>query len=80
MKKPWDVSFDQNKIQNSRTLRCRKVDLVGYLKEISKITSLKMDLRVHEIALKSMICFSNSQPKLTLFTIRKKEFLKVSPY
>ena len=76
-----DVSFDQNKIQKPRTLRRREVDLVGYLKEIKKLLPVKMDLRVHEIALKSRICFSNSsQPKLTLFTIRKKEFLKVSPY
>ena len=30
-----------------KTLRCREVDLVGYLKRILKIASLKMDLGVH---------------------------------
>ena len=50
-----DASFDQNETQKSRfmytqkssTLRCREVDLVGYLKGISKIASFKMDLSVH---------------------------------
>ena len=72
MKKPWTChllkmrpknpgSRQEMQTQKSRTLRCREVNSVGYLKEISKIASLKMDLRVHvflkKITLKSKICF-----------------------
>ena len=54
MKKPWTCRLTPksrfttgNANPKSRTFRCREVDLVGYLKGISKIASLKMDLRVH---------------------------------